>query len=92
MHDTTTVPAHPPAKSSPTAKSDAPSKTHCLMSCNADWTEVEVLTLDELCARHIRRVLNRCGGNCTATAQLLGIGRTTLYRYLKREASHQFRG
>jgi DNA-binding NtrC family response regulator len=29
-------------------------------------------------------MLNRCGGNREATAQFLGIGRTSLYRYLKK--------
>jgi DNA-binding NtrC family response regulator len=65
-----------------------------------ETTTVEVLTLDELCHRHIRWVLNRCGGNRVAAAQLLGIGRTTLYRYLKnadyenrdKATSPQFRG
>jgi DNA-binding NtrC family response regulator len=34
---------------------------------------------------HIERVLNLCSGNRVRAAQMLGIGRTSLYRYLKRE-------
>jgi DNA-binding NtrC family response regulator len=41
--------------------------------------------LDEIRKEHIRRVLEMCGGNRVRTAQMLGIGRTSLYRYLKRE-------
>lgn len=94
MDQTTTLPAHPVANSSQTAKSrlNRLRQDHLLpMRGDANWTTVKVLTLDEICHRHIRWVLNRCGGNRYATAQLLGIGRTTLYRYLKRAASHQFR-
>jgi DNA-binding NtrC family response regulator len=34
---------------------------------------------------HIERVLDLCSGNRVRAAQMLGIGRTSLYRYLKRE-------
>jgi DNA-binding NtrC family response regulator len=34
--------------------------------------------------QHIERVLEMCGGNRLRAAQILGIGRTSLYRYLKR--------
>jgi DNA-binding NtrC family response regulator len=43
------------------------------------------LPLDEVRQEHIQRVLALCHGNRVRTAQLLGIGRTSLYRYLKRE-------
>jgi ActR/RegA family two-component response regulator len=33
---------------------------------------------------HIQRVLDMCHGNRVRTAQILGIGRTSLYRFLKR--------
>jgi ActR/RegA family two-component response regulator len=33
---------------------------------------------------HIQRVLEMCNGNRVRTAQVLGIGRTSLYRFLKR--------
>jgi len=34
---------------------------------------------------HIQRVLEMCQGNRLRAAQILGIGRTSLYRYLKRD-------
>lgn len=43
------------------------------------------LPLDEVRRIHIKRVLEMCGGNRVRAAQVLGIGRTSLYRFLKRE-------
>src|SRR5579863_3302942 len=40
--------------------------------------------LDEVRSVHIQRVLEMCNGNRVRTAQVLGIGRTSLYRFLKR--------
>jgi len=34
---------------------------------------------------HIRRVMELCEGNRVRAAQVLGIGRTSLYRFLKRQ-------
>ncbi|MFZ0737062.1 MAG: sigma-54 dependent transcriptional regulator [Candidatus Acidiferrales bacterium] len=42
------------------------------------------LPLVEVRQAHIERVLESCKGNRVRAAQLLGIGRTSLYRYLKR--------
>jgi DNA-binding NtrC family response regulator len=42
------------------------------------------LPLEEIRRQHIRRVLEACDGNRVRAAQLLGIGRTSLYRFLKR--------
>lgn len=42
------------------------------------------LPLEEVRRMHIERVLESCKGNRVRAAQLLGIGRTSLYRYLKR--------
>jgi len=42
------------------------------------------LPLDEIRRQHIRRVLESCEGNRVRAAQMLGIGRTSLYRFLKR--------
>lgn len=42
------------------------------------------LPLDEVRRMHIERVLESCKGNRVRAAQLLGIGRTSLYRHLKR--------
>jgi DNA-binding NtrC family response regulator len=47
-----------------------------------DW---KPLSLDEVCKIHIQRVLEMCQGNRLRAAQFLGIGRTSLYRYLKRD-------
>jgi DNA-binding NtrC family response regulator len=42
------------------------------------------LPLDEVRRQHIERVLEMCHGNRVRASQLLGIGRTSLYRFLKR--------
>ena len=42
------------------------------------------LTLEEVRREHIERVLQTCQGNRLRAAQVLGIGRTSLYRFLKR--------
>jgi len=42
------------------------------------------LPLEEIRRQHIRRVLDACAGNRVRAAQMLGIGRTSLYRFLKR--------
>ncbi|MBZ5500964.1 MAG: sigma-54 dependent transcriptional regulator [Acidobacteriia bacterium] len=42
------------------------------------------LPLDEVRKIHIQRVLELCKGNRVRAAQTLGIGRTSLYRFLKR--------
>ena len=45
------------------------------------------LSLDEVCTQHIQKVLDVCKGNRLRAAQILGIGRTSLYRYLKKEGT-----
>jgi DNA-binding NtrC family response regulator len=42
------------------------------------------MTLEEVRGQHIERVLEMCGGNRLRAAQVLDIGRTSLYRFLKR--------
>lgn len=42
------------------------------------------LPLDEIRGAHIQRVLEMCSGNRVRASQILGIGRTSLYRFLKR--------
>ena len=44
------------------------------------------LSLDEVRKVHMQKVLELCQGNRLRAAQILGIGRTSLYRYLKRDA------
>jgi DNA-binding NtrC family response regulator len=43
------------------------------------------LSLEDVRKVHIQRVLEMCQGNRLRAAQILGIGRTSLYRYLKRD-------
>ena len=49
-----------------------------------DW---KPLSLEEVRKVHIQRVLEMCRGNRLRAAQFLGIGRTSLYRYLKRDGA-----
>jgi DNA-binding NtrC family response regulator len=42
------------------------------------------LPLHEVRREHIQRVLEMCNGNRVRASQVLGIGRTSLYRFLKR--------
>lgn len=47
---------------------------------NGDWRP---LPLSEVRSMHIQRVLEICNGNRVRAARMLGIGRTSLYRFLK---------
>jgi two-component system response regulator HydG len=49
----------------------------------------ELITLEELERRYIRRVLTAADGNKTRAAQILGLDRRTLYRKLERLGSHE---
>lgn len=44
----------------------------------------EIVTLDEVEAEHIRHTIDRCHGNLSEAAKLLGITRQTLYNKMKR--------
>ena len=44
----------------------------------------EIVSLDEIEKEHIRRTIDRCHGNLTQAAELLGITRQTLYNKMKR--------
>jgi two-component system, NtrC family, response regulator HydG len=46
------------------------------------------LRLDEIRKIHIKRVLDMCNGNRVRASQILGIGRTSLYRFLKSDSAH----
>jgi two-component system response regulator HydG len=52
-------------------------------TCTPEGGDWRPLSLDEVRKSHIRRVLELCLGNRLRAAQILGIGRTSLYRYLK---------
>jgi DNA-binding NtrC family response regulator len=47
------------------------------------------LSLEDVQKVHIQRVLTMCQGNRLRAAQILGIGRTSLYRYLKRDGQQR---
>jgi DNA-binding NtrC family response regulator len=51
--------------------------------------EFRPLSLEEMRKIHIHRVLDMCQGNRLRSAQVLGIGRTSLYRYLKEDAQEK---
>jgi DNA-binding NtrC family response regulator len=55
----------------------------------AGGDEWRPLSLGEMRKIHIQRVLNICQGNRLRAAQVLGIGRTSLYRYLKSDAEEK---
>lgn len=42
------------------------------------------ISLAELEYRHVQQVVSQCAGNVTKAAEVLGIGRTTIYRILRR--------
>jgi DNA-binding NtrC family response regulator len=44
----------------------------------------ELISLEELERRHIKTVVEHCGGNRTRAAEILGIDRVSLWRKLKR--------
>lgn len=46
--------------------------------------EQDHMTLDEVKLRHIRGVIERCGGNLSAASSQLGINRQTLYNLMKK--------
>jgi DNA-binding NtrC family response regulator len=43
------------------------------------------MSLDALRRLHVRRVLEMCQGNRVRAAHILGVGRTSLYRYIQRD-------
>lgn len=51
--------------------------------------DCQPLPLEEIRRMHIQRVLETCHGNRVRAARMLGIGRTSLYRFLKRSGSKQ---
>jgi transcriptional regulator with PAS, ATPase and Fis domain len=66
--------------------SDLPEQLQRRGPRGGDEEEWRPLSLEEVRKVHIQRVLGMCQGNRLRAAQILGIGRTSLYRYLKRDA------
>jgi DNA-binding NtrC family response regulator len=59
---------------------------------NADGDDWRPLSMEEMRKVHIHRILDMCQGNRLRAAQVLGIGRTSLYRYLKEGAEERPKG
>ncbi len=55
----------------------------------SEGDEWRPLSLDEMRNAHIHRILDMCQGNRLRAAQVLGIGRTSLYRYLKEDTEEK---
>jgi transcriptional regulator of acetoin/glycerol metabolism len=47
-------------------------------------SDESLLSLDEVQRRHVMRVLERVGGNKARAAEVLGVGRATIYQLLSR--------
>jgi DNA-binding NtrC family response regulator len=54
-----------------------------LLAAGESW---QPLALEEMIRTHVQRVLATCNGNQVRASEILGIGRTSLYRHLKRAA------
>jgi DNA-binding NtrC family response regulator len=65
--------------------SDLPEQLQHRGTRTADGGNWRPLSLDEVRKVHIQKVLEMCQGNRLRAAQILGIGRTSLYRYLKED-------
>jgi two-component system response regulator HydG len=69
---------------------DLPGQLQRRSSATHEESQSGPLLLDEIRRVHIARVLDLCQGNRLRAAQALGIGRTSLYRYLKRDLGGQY--
>jgi len=67
---------------------DLPEHLQQRNSGSAEGDDWRTLSLGELSKIHIQRVLDICKGNRLRAAQILEIGRTSLYRYLKRDGEN----
>jgi DNA-binding NtrC family response regulator len=56
---------------------------------NQSYTDDALLPLAELQKRHVVRVLERVGGNKARAAEILGVGRATIYQLLSRMKSEK---
>src|SRR5437899_1294057 len=67
---------------------DLPEHLQQRNSGSAEGDDWRTLSLGQLSKIHIQRVLDICKGNRLRAAQILEIGRTSLYRYLKRDGEN----
>jgi len=67
---------------------DLPEHLQQRNSGSAEGDDWRTLSLGELRKIHIQRVLDICKANRLRAAQIPGIGRTSLYRYLKRDGEN----
>ena len=65
---------------------DLPESLRHPSAAGEQGTAWQPLPLEEVRRVHIERVLEICQGNRVRASQMLGIGRTSLYRFLKRRA------
>ena len=65
---------------------DLPDLPEALRTSRAEIAQEdeELLTLEELQLRHLQRVLSRVHGNKARAAEILGVGRNTIYQMLSR--------
>jgi DNA-binding NtrC family response regulator len=68
--------------------SDLPEKLQT-ESCQTADGDVDLCSLEKLQMRHIKRVLKHVNDNRSQAAEILGIGRATLYRILAEEEAKQ---
>lgn len=66
-----------------TAK-DIPSYIKCKELSQDIEEKKQLLTLDEMEKSYIKKAIQECGGNIAASSKALGIGRTTMYRKMKK--------
>jgi len=64
---------------------DLPEQLQHRMTREEESEDWRPLSLDVVRKNHIQKVLGICHGNRLRAAHILGIGRTSLYRYLKRD-------
>jgi two-component system response regulator HydG len=63
--------------------SDLPERIQA-QSSDQSSTDETFFSLEEVSRRHVMRVLERVGGNKARAAQILGVGRATIYQLLSR--------
>jgi transcriptional regulator with PAS, ATPase and Fis domain len=65
---------------------DLPEHLHTRVVPSPEGEGWKQLSMDEMIMIHVRRMLEVCRGDKARAAEILGIGRTTLYRYLRSDS------